>query len=39
MVAAAFSNAEWKNGTLQDVYGYMVVATSKQPVAFAMTTG
>src|SRR3990172_383709 len=38
-VAAAFSKALCIQGTRQAVYGNRQVETSRQPVAFAMTTG
>src|SRR5574342_976470 len=38
-VAAAFSNALCIHGTCQAVYGNRQVETSRQPVAFAITTG
>src|SRR5512147_1591789 len=38
-VAAAFSNALCIQGTFQAVYGNRQVETSRQPVAFAITTG
>src|SRR5512147_1027808 len=38
-VAAAFSKALCIHGTLQAVYGNRQVETSRQPVAFAITTG
>ena len=37
--AAAFSNATWSHGTFHAVLGNLVVATSRQPVAFTTTTG
>src|SRR5512147_3351829 len=38
-VAAAFSNALCIHGSCQAVYGNRQVETSRQPVAFAITTG
>src|SRR5512139_634071 len=38
-VAAAFSKALCIHGTCQAVYGKRQVETSRQPVAFAITTG
>ena len=38
-VAAEFSNALWKNGVFQAVYGNTEGETSKQPVALTTTTG
>src|SRR5512135_403818 len=38
-VAAAFSKALCIHGTRQAVYGKRQVETSRQPVAFAITTG
>jgi len=39
MVAGAFSKAVCIHGTFQEVNGYMLVETSKHPVALATTTG
>ena len=37
--AATFSKAQWIHGTSHDVYGNMVVETSKHPVAFVTIVG
>src|SRR5690242_17641543 len=37
--AAAFSNATCSHGTFHAVVGYLVVATSRQPVALTTTVG